>query len=1018
MRKLLLFVAAMLLSWTAFSQAIAFFDNFESYTAGQKLAEQSDYWTTWSGLPGSAEDGTVSAEQALSGVNSVKISGTNDQLLVLGDKVSGKWQVTINMYIPTGFGGYYNLQKFSSPGTEWGVQAYFGEDGNGTIDAGGEGAGVFTFDHDTWINIVNVVDLDNDWAEVWIDGVQLVAWPWSLGTFGDPGAIQLGGLNMYAGAPTGDVATYYFDDVLVEQVLSSFYFDDFESYDVGQYIAVENPTWWTTWSNLPGSGEDGQIVDDYASSPTKSVVIDEVPSASDLILKLGDKTSGAYEVNFDAYVETGFAGYYNIQHFESPGIEWAFEVYFLEDGSGELYAGSSTPITFSYPKDTWFPVVHRINIDADMAYMYVDGVLVYSWPFSWESTGTGGTNQLGGVDFFAGAVTGESPKWYFDNIEYKPIPVGLYVDDFESYSVGEYIAVVNPTWWTTWSNLPGSGEDGLIVDDYASSPTKSIIIDEDPSASDLILKLGDRTSGTYGLNWMGYVETGFAGYYNVQHFEAPGIEWAFEVYFLEDGSGELYAGSSTPITFTYPKDTWFAIENNINIDEDWVTLIIDGVIVYSWPFSWESTGTGGTNQLGGVDFFAGAVTGETPKWYFDDVEFLQLTGELDAVIAIDPTSITTSTDPGTIVQETLTLTNEGAADLEYDIVVIYPMSTDNAGATLTGNATTVKTLGYNSTSADPNAKPAAYNPPTDDVVLHYDGDNFSAIGWNSAPITVSVAARFTPDLTGPYAGMMIYSVDLYINDPGENFILKIWDMGTSYQPGTLLVNQPFTGTSLSWNNVQLDNPVYISGGDVWVGYQFTQPAIDLFIPGTDAGPNDPNGDFLSSGVGWSHLSDNPELPYNWNIRANLTGDPIELWLSAAPATGTITPGNTEEITVTCDATNLGVGIYNGILRVLSNDPENPQIDVPVTLDVFVGVPEVPEEVSVSVYPNPATDHVSITTASELKRIEIFNQIGQMVYSRDIKGKTFDLNTQGFSTGVYTMKVITSDGQSVEKIAIH
>ena len=118
-------------------------------------------------------------------------------------------------------------------------------------------------------------------------------------------------------------------------------------------------------------------------------------------------------------------------------------------------------------------------------------------------------------------------------------------------------------------------------------------------------------------------------------------------------------------------------------------------------------------------------------------------------------------------------------------------------------------------------------------------------------------------------------------DPGENFILKIWDMGTSYQPGTLLVNQPFTGASLSWNNVQLDNPVYISGGDVWVGYQFTQPALDLFIPGTDAGPNDPNGDFLSSGVGWSHLSDNPELPYNWNIRANLTGDPIELWLSAA-----------------------------------------------------------------------------------------------------------------------------------------
>jgi len=1198
----------MLLSWTAFSQAIAFFDNFESYTAGQKLAEQSEHWTTWSGLPGSAEDGTVSDEQALSGANSVKISGTNDQLLVLGDKVSGKWIVTVNMYIPTGFGGYYNIQKYSSPGTEWGTQAYFGDDGNGTVDAGGEGAGVFTFDHDTWINVVTVVDLDNDLAEVWIDGVLIVAWPWSLGTFGDPGAIQLGGLNMYAGAPTGDVATYYFDDVKVEQVLSSFYFDDFESYDVNSFIAVENPTWWTTWSNLPGSGEDGEIVDDFASSPTKSVVIDEVPSASDLILKLGNKTSGAYELNFDAYVETGYAGYYNIQHFESPGIEWAFEIYFLEDGSGELYAGSTTPFTFSYPKDTWFPVVNRINIDADMAYLYVDGVLVHSWPFSYESNGTGGTNQLGGVDFFAGAVTGESPKWYFDNIEFKPIPVGLYVDDFESYTAGEYIAVVNPTWWTTWSNLPGSGEDGLIVDDYASSPINSVVIDEDPSASDLILKLGNRTSGTFGLNWMGYVETGYAGYYNIQHFESPGIEWAYEVYFLEDGTGELYAGSTTPINFTYPKDTWFAIENNINLDEDWVTLIIDGVVVGAWPFHYESNGTGGTNQLGGVDFFAGAVTGETPKWYFDDMEFLQLTGELDPVIALDPASIETTAPQEAQVEETLTITNDGAADLNYDIIILYPTPADFAPVNLNGNTTTVRTLGYNNTSADPNARPASYNPPTDDVVLHYDGDNFSAIGWNSAPITVNVAARFTPDLTLPYAGMMIYSVDVYINDPGENFILKIWDMGTSYQPGTLLVNQPFTGQSLSWNNVELTDPVYINGGDVWVGYQFTQPAVDIFIPGTDEGPSNPNGDFLSTGVGWSHLSDNPDLQYNWNIRANLTGTPFDQWLSVSPASGMITPGNSEAITVTCDATGLDVGTYTATLRVLSNDPENPQIDVPVTfevtaggthvsvvldfesqedfsltfdpwtavdndggatygfenvtfphnyepmafiafnpastdpsmsddpeiqphggvrfgacfatvpppfnsdwmispqttlgtnssltfwvksytddyglekynvlvsttgmdpddftvisgpspmlapvtwtevsfdlseydgqtvyvaiecvsedafvfmlddvsIDFTVGVPEKPGDVSLAIYPNPATDHLNIVSDVEITQVDIYNQLGQKVYSRMVAENVFNLNTMSFETGVYFVKVTTPEGVSMQKVMI-
>jgi hypothetical protein len=1211
MRKLVLLAAAMLLSWSAFSQAIAFFDNFESYTAGQKLAAQSDYWTTWSGLPGSNEDGTVSAEQALSGANSVKISGTNDQLKVLGDKVSGKWRVSLNMYIPSGFGGYYNIQKYSSPGTEWGTQAYFGSDGNGTIDAGAEGAGTFTFDHDTWINIVNVVDLDNDWAEVWIDGTQIVAWQWSLGTFGDPGAIQLGGINLYAGAPTGDVATYYFDDVKVEQVMTDFYFDDFESYAVDDFVAVENPTWWTTWSNLPGSGEDAQISDDFASSPVQSVLIDETPGASDLILKLGDKTSGAYEVNFDMYVETGYSGYYNIQHFQSPGIEWAYDVYFMEDGTGKLYVGSTTPITFSYPKDTWFPVVNRINIDADIAYLFVDGVLIHSWPFHYEFNGTGGTNQLGGVDFFAGAESGsgETPKYYFDNIEYKPIPVGLYVDDFESYNVGQFIAVQNPTWWTTWSNLPGSGEDGEIVDDYASSPTQSVLIDEDPSASDLILKLGDRTSGTYGLNWKAYVETGYAGYYNVQHFESPGVEWAYEVFFLEDGSGELYAGSTTPITFTYPKDTWFAVENNINIDEDWVTLTINGVIVASWPFHYEASGTGGTNQLGGVDFWAGVASGssETPKYYFDDVEFLQLTGQQDPVITLDPVSITATAAAGASVDVPLNITNDGAADLTYEILVIYPAATDYSTPNLTGNTTTVKSLGYN-TSADPNARPSSYNPPKDDAVLHYDGDNYTAVGWASAPITLSVAARFTPDLTLPYAGMVVSSVDVYLNDQGTNFTLKIWDMGTSYQPGTLLVSQAFSGQSLSWNNIVLSTPVTITGGDIWVGYTFTQPALDLFIPGTDAGPNDPNGDYLSSGVGWSHLSDNPDLPYNWNIRANLTGTPMEQWLSAAPVSGTVTPGNTEEITVTCDASGLDEGTYNAILRILSNDPENPQIDVPVTfnvtpggtqysvildfetqadwsltfdpwtavdndggatygfenitfpnngvpmafiafnpatttppmtsdpeiqphggvrfgacmatipppfnddwmispqttlgtnssltlwvksytdqyglekynilvsttgmnpsdftvisgstpllapmvwtevtfdlseydgqtvyvaiqcvsedafvfmiddvsLDYTVGVPEKPADVSLAIYPNPATDHVNIVSAVEITQVDLFNQLGQKVYSQTVKDNIFNLNTQGFNTGVYYIKVTTPEGVSTQKVMI-
>jgi hypothetical protein len=514
----------------------------------------------------------------------------------------------------------------------------------------------------------------------------------------------------------------------------------------------------------------------------------------------------------------------------------------------------------------------------------------------------------------------------------------LYSDDFESYTVGGFIAVQNTTWWTTWSNNPGSAEDGQISDLFANSGTKSVLIDKVPAESDLILKLGNKTSGAYELDWQMYVETGVAGYYNVQHFQSPGIEWAYEVYFLTDGSGELYAGSATPVTFNYPKDSWFLVENNINIDDDLASLVVDGIVVLEWPFHYEASGTGGTNQLGGVDFFAGAVTGATPRYYFDDLSFIELAAPVDPDISIDPESISAMAAQGTSVTNPLTITNDGVADLDYEIHVIYPASGVKASATsIEGNAAPVRSLGYSGdVSADPDARPAAYNPVTDDFVLHYDGDNFQAIGWASVPISPTVAAKFPTTLTLPHAGLMLESVDVYINDPGTNFILKIYDMGNAYEPGELLVSQPFSGVNLSWNNVLLENPIYITGADIWVGYQFTQTELETFIPGTDEGPANPNGDFISSGVGWSHLSDNPELNYNWNIRANLTGTPINQWLSSAPVSGTITPGNFETLDVTCDASGLEIGTYTASLRIISNDPETPQIDVPVTFEVTEG----------------------------------------------------------------------------------
>jgi photosystem II stability/assembly factor-like uncharacterized protein len=306
-------------------------------------------------------------------------------------------------------------------------------------------------------------------------------------------------------------------------------------------------------------------------------------------------------------------------------------------------------------------------------------------------------------------------------------------------------------------------------------------------------------------------------------------------------------------------------------------------------------------------------------------------------ISLSESELVEQAETGVIKTQELTVSNIGAADLNYQVSVIYEMVPGQKATptTMEGQTSTVRSLGYNEASVDPDARPASYNPPpADDFLLHYDGDNVSAIGWTTVPVSPMAAAMFPTNLTLPHAGMMLSSVDIYINDPGVDFILKIWDMGTAVAPGALLVSQPFTGQSLSWNTVTLADPVYISGADIWVGYQFTQDVASTFVPGTDGGPANPNGDFLSTGVSWGHLSENPDLNYNWNIRANLTGTPLNQWLSVAPASGTITPGNSDVLTVTFDATDLEPGTYTAFLRVVSNDPSNLLIDVPVTFEVL------------------------------------------------------------------------------------
>jgi hypothetical protein len=196
---------------------VEFFDGFESYTAGTQLVVQNPIdWTTWSGGAGTAEDPFISDAFAYNGNNSVNITGTNDVVYPIGNYTSGKYKISVYIYVPTGGDAYFNtLQLFAGAGSSWGMQVYFGDvtAGAGLVDAGGAGSGTFTFNYDTWIFNEIVVDLDADFAEYFVDGVSIVTWQWSTGAFGSNTLNQLGGSNFFAW--TGGVnlnPDFYFDN--------------------------------------------------------------------------------------------------------------------------------------------------------------------------------------------------------------------------------------------------------------------------------------------------------------------------------------------------------------------------------------------------------------------------------------------------------------------------------------------------------------------------------------------------------------------------------------------------------------------------------------------------------------------------------------------------------------------------------------------------------------------------------------------------------------------------------------
>lgn len=237
--KRLVLSLGVLFSASAFGQS--FSDNFDAYTAGQYMAQQSNgAWTTWNNTPGTTEDVLVSSVDAQSGSNSIFLTtstqggGPTDLVRNFGVLNTGQFSMEFNLKVQTGKAGYFNFQRNATLGQVWAMDCFFTDNGQIIINnqSGLNFTGAYT--QNVWFNFRIDIDFNTNTWEVFIDDT-------SIGTFANT-ENQIASIDFY---PTDQNAPYS----------CGYFVDDFQ-YTVTPYTltslngAVNNITY--SQANLAG----------------------------------------------------------------------------------------------------------------------------------------------------------------------------------------------------------------------------------------------------------------------------------------------------------------------------------------------------------------------------------------------------------------------------------------------------------------------------------------------------------------------------------------------------------------------------------------------------------------------------------------------------------------------------------------------------------------------------------------------------------------------------------------------
>ena len=156
---------------------------------------------------------------------------------------------------------------------------------------------------------------------------------------------------------------------------------------------------------------------------------------------------------------------------------------------------------------------------------------------------------------------------------------------------------------------------------------------------------------------------------------------------------------------------------------------------------------------------------------------------------------------------------------------------------------------------------------SDFAVLGYDTDNMDAPLLPQG--TYESGIRLSSGLMGQYAGLNLEKIRYYIKDMPLTCEIRVYEFSNGNEPGNLLYSKDVRSetSALSWNEHVLDQPIELSGSDLWLAVRYSQQGTQRTM-GCDPGPAKYNGDWIWDEADdlWLRLIERSEADINWNLR--------------------------------------------------------------------------------------------------------------------------------------------------------